>query len=144
MFICLVLVCIFGVLAISRDPLLSSNTLQCIFVDESELRNILSFNSFHKFAIGITSLIAIDMAIYSVSIVDNTICVCSLELQVIAHTMKVIVYPVLNFAVLISSSDVNLFQFPRNLHQLSTPMISLDLVSVLVHSLLFFLDSSLD
>jgi len=59
-----------------------------------------------------TSLIAVDRAIYSALVDDKVISVCSLEDQMSGHPANMITKPVLDFAVSMSSAAVSFFHSP--------------------------------
>ena len=82
-FICFVRGRIFGDLAISKAPSLSSNALHIIIGSFVLKENSASFNSSRKFIIGITYLNAVDSEVYSVSVELNATSVCNREAQAI-------------------------------------------------------------
>ena len=84
----------FRTFTISIHALLSSKIVQCILGVVSSIGKI-SLSSCNKFIIGIASLIECDNTIYSLSVLDRLICVCSFDSHIIGHPAYVIKYPVL-------------------------------------------------
>ena len=100
MFMCLVRSRIFGVLACSRAPELSSKSVQQIVgVDTIFSPLNLSLNSQMRCIIGIVSWSAKLKLMYSLSVVERAISVCILDTHDIGHPEYVIKYPDRDFAV---------------------------------------------
>jgi hypothetical protein len=90
---------ILGRRAISRAPALSSNTLQCIVGNAVFRLKLLSFNSCNMYIIAVTSFNEWERAMYSASVQLCAMSVCSLEHHEIGHAAYMIMYPVLDLAV---------------------------------------------
>ena len=95
----LVLGRIFGILAISSAPELSSNDLQNTLgaVDNMVMPQVCI--SLRSSMIGMTSRKALESAMYSASVEDRAISLCYLELQIIGQPANIMIAPDLDFAV---------------------------------------------
>ena len=85
---CLVLGRIFGSLASSRAPLLSSNTVQCTLGGRQSIVSPCSLASRSIPIMGMTSLKLVERAMYSASVVDIAVIVCILEAHVMGALAK--------------------------------------------------------
>ena len=112
---CLVLGRIFGVLASSQAPELSSNAAQCTWGAQLSLRIPHCLNSSNKDIKGITLRRAALRATHSLSVVEREHLDCDLEAQMMGHFAKVIRCPALDLSVLWSSATVSLFHSPQKL-----------------------------
>ena len=98
--------------AISNAPLLSSKTLQCTLGLWSLIGNPCCCISFMSSIIGIASRSAYDRPIYSLSVDDSAISVCSWDFHMIGHPAYIITYPCLERAVSGSFPAMSMSQFP--------------------------------
>ena len=114
MLICLVHGLIFGVLASSNAPDLSSKAVQWICGIGLASVKPSSFSSCIKFIIRIVSLRDCDKAMYSASVVESAIWVCSFKCQIRGQPCIQITYPDLLFAVLASCCDTSCLHSPEN------------------------------
>ena len=97
--------------AISRAPLLSSYTLQWIFVIGSSEVKPLCLNSLRGLIIGMDSLSAYERPVYSLYVLDKAISVCICDLWSMGNPSYIITYPCLDLAVSVSSLS-DLLQLP--------------------------------
>ena len=97
MAMCLVRGLIFGALANSIEPLLSSNTVHFMIPSQDGM-SITAPISVRKCIVGIVSHNAVDKDMRFVSAVDKSILVCSLDFQMIAHPVGFVTNPVLEHA----------------------------------------------
>jgi hypothetical protein len=95
---CFVRGLILGDFTRSTHPLLSSKIVECVIVCDNS-SPVTAASSSNKFLIGMRSRIARDNAMYSASVVDKAIYVCSFDAQSTGHPQKVMTYPVLDFNV---------------------------------------------
>ena len=109
---CLVRGRIFGSLASSKAPLLSSNTVQWTFGGKNFTRRPCSVASFNMPIKGITSLKLVERAIYSASVVDSAVMVCILDAQGIGAPAKQMSHLDRDFDVIGSICMSLLSQFP--------------------------------
>jgi hypothetical protein len=106
---CLVLGLILGTFAISIAPALSSKTLQCTLDVAFNTGIPCCFASSISHMIGNTSLMACESAMYSASVVDKAISVYIFDNQCMGHPAYVMMYPILDLAVLGSDDAVLIF-----------------------------------
>ena len=97
--------------AISRAPLLSSYTLQWIFVIGSSEVKPLCLNYLRSLIIGMASFSEYERPVYSLSVLDKALPVCICDLWSMGHPSYIITYPCLDLAVSLSSL-YDLFQLP--------------------------------
>jgi hypothetical protein len=95
---CFVRGLILGDFTRSTHPLLSSKIVECVTVCDNS-SPVTAASSSNIFFIGIRSRMAWDNAMYSDSVVDKEISVCSFDAQSTGHPQKVMTYPVLYFNV---------------------------------------------
>ena len=99
---CFVLGLCFGTLANSSAPLLSSNNVHLSFRSAHGISSIFD-NSIIVDLRGTNSLVAVDKAIYSASVVLSAISVCSLLAHAIGQFAYFMTYPVLDVTEIGSS-----------------------------------------
>jgi hypothetical protein len=85
----------------STHPLLSSEIFECVIVCDNSIP-ITAASSSNTFFIFIRLYMAWDNTIYSASVVDKAICVCSFDAQSTGHPQNVMTYPFLDFNVELS------------------------------------------
>jgi hypothetical protein len=96
---CFVRGLILGDFTRSTHPLLSSKIAECVIVSDNSSPATAASSSNNLF-IGMRSRMAWDNAMYSASVVDKAIYVCSFDAQSTGHPQNVITYPILDFIVL--------------------------------------------
>ena len=113
MFRCFVRGLIFGTFASSMAPALSSKILQCILATlmffMGTPRFLASFISDNN---GRTSLIVVDRAMYSASVEERAISVCSFDAHINGQPANRITNPILDFAVVGSFIALVFFHSP--------------------------------